>query len=359
MKKLEKNFNILKELLHAGCQIMPVLKSDAYGNGAVPIAKFLAQKGIKKFAVNDVEEALELRNAGITEDILVLGSIFPDYLEAVLKNHLTVMIGSFSQAKSLKSMLAKVKGKLKVHVRVDVANSGLGIPPHKVNSLIVFLKNIDQIEVEGIFTHLYAAYSPEEEQLNKEVEEFKNVLKQLVYPIPIVHAVSSAAFFKCPEMHYRYARIGTSLYGYLAYENQQELGFQPIMELKSRIVDIVECNGSRINKYDSINVGEETTRVAVVPIGYKHSLIFTNLKKGYFLVGNQLVPILGTPCMNHTIIDISQVPSAQIGEEVTIMGGNGKGQIKAETLAAQLNLSVVHHVVLSMLNNNVPRKYIY
>ncbi len=338
LKHLKYNVRVLKELILSGCDLMAVVKANAYGHGAIQISKTLNEIGIRSFAVATLSEGIELRNNGILGDILILG--YTDINQAVQLKHYQLMQTVIDYEYAL--MLNELQLGLPVHLKVDTGMHRLGISAQDVDKISQTF-NLGGIEVKGMFTHLCVADQQEEEAVEYtrgQIKEFYHLVKQLKdggIAIPMLHVQSSYGLMNYSKLRCDYARIGIALYGsFSRLGDQMELSIKlkPVLSLKARIAMIREVAAGECVSYGREFPVMRDSRIAVLPIGYADGLP-RNLSYGIgvVLLRGQRVPIVGRVCMDQLLIDITDIPGVEQGDIVTLIGKDGQEELSASEIA--------------------------
>ena len=304
-------------------RVICVIKADAYGHGAVKVAQRLEKEGCSFFAVSSIEEALELRCGGISASILVLGYILPLRLREAVDNDISFACASYDFTKEICSLDFSGK-KARIHLKVNTGmnRTGFGIcdgfGEDFSRSLELISKN-ENIIVEGVFSHFAVAECDEEfSSLQADrLTEAVDFIRSFEISPEIIHICNSAGTERYPEMHFDAIRLGIHLYG----QESNDEGFLPAMDFLTRIVDIHTLHEGDGVSYGLDYVADKDTTIAVVGAGYADG-VFRCLSdgKGYMLVGGIRCPIVGRVCMDMTMIDISDVPGAKVGDIVTVWG---------------------------------------
>ena len=347
------NYNYTKSRTDA--MVICVIKANAYGHGAVEVAKRLVKEGCDFFAVSSLEEALELRHGGIKESILVLGYILPCRISEAVENDISFACASASFAKELTS--CEFSGKAKIHIKLNTGmnrtgfcichNSGYG----DLEEAIGYLKGNNKVEIEGTFTHFAKAES-DKAFTEKQYGYFKNAvdfIKNGGITPRMLHICNSAGTYNYPSMHFDAVRLGINLYGC----DSGDKNFIPVMDFCTRIVDIHSIKEGDGVSYGLDFVADKETKIAVIGAGYADGL-FRCLShgKGYVLIGDVKCPIIGRICMDMAMIDISGVPDAKVGDAVTIWGKDLSCDEQAK------NASTISYELLCAVAPRVKRVYI-
>lgn len=364
---VKNNIDKLKKLISPQTGIFCVIKTDGYGHGAIPVASELeSEDGVSGFAVATAEEAIELRDADINKPILVLGYTFPqDYDELIYRN-VRMTVFRRDTLKKLSDTVKKlnengINCKACVHIKVDTGMGRIGIMPDEEGlSLVKDAINCKEIEVEGIFTHFARADETDKSSALEQYERFKEfvnrVEKETGRVIPYKHCANSAAILELPQTNMDLVRAGIAMYGlWPSEEVKKDMILEPALSLHSHIVYCKEVNPGTPISYGGTYVTDKKTRVATVPVGYGDGYPRALSNIGYVLVCGKKAPILGRICMDQFMIDVTDIPGAEEGSQVTLIGRDGKEIITMEELG---DLSGRFNYELACdLGKRIPRVY--
>jgi len=361
---IKHNIKILKNLIPENTKFMAVVKADAYGHGAVKVAQTAIQNGADMLGVARLHEAQELRNAGITAPILIFGFIFPDQAETVANLDLTATIYDPNIAKQLSIQACKKSITITAHLKIDTGMGRLGILSNPKNESISKIKeiiNLPNLDIQGIYTHFASADSLDKSYSENQINVFTDILNQLKrqgIEFKTKHAANSAAIINFPQSHFDLVRAGLAMYGLypnLAMKNSGKINLKPALKLKAIITSMKKVpRGFNISYGMTYRTKNETT-IATVPIGYADGFSRLLSSKGCMLVNGKRAPIVGRICMDQTVIDIGLMSDAKIGDEVVIIGSQGKETITAEEVA--LKASTINYEIVSSLTARVPKFY--
>ena len=332
------NMESMKRNLKEGVQITAVLKTNAYGHGAVEIAKVLEPLDyVWGYAVAAFEEAVELREAGLRKPILLLGYVFPYCYQELAKMNIRPAVFREDMLEQL-SAAAKAAGKkIKIHIAVDAGMSRIGIFPDETG--LDFVKKAletEGLQVEGMFTHFARADEADrsftEEQLEKFVWLTEAVKERLGYDIPIRHCSNSAGIIEYPHANMTMVRAGITLYGLWPSDEVRKdiVPLEPVMSLRSHIIYIKEISAGTPVSYGGTWAPDHTVRLATVPVGYGDGWPRSLSNKGYVLIRGQKAPIRGRVCMDQFMVEVTDIPDAAEGDEVTLIGRDGDAYISME-----------------------------
>ena len=356
---LRYNFNNIKKSLRPDVKVMSVVKADAYGHGATECAKTLLECGTDAFAVSNVSEALELRRAGLTAPILILGAVDRADFSVLVENGITISISDTKSAEAL-SEAAKKAGKTAIiHIKADTGMSRLGFRADKEDSVaeILAISELPNIRVEGIFSHFACADEEDPEYTKMQFGLFcglTDALKKRGLDIPVKHIANSAAVITYPETHLDMVRPGIILYGYYPSEcvDKKTVPLKPVMSVKSRVTLVKETDAGVGVSYGKVYITDKRTKIATVPIGYADGYPRALLGKAEMEAGGGLAPVIGRICMDQCMIDVTNVNNIEIGDEVTVFGN---GKITADDMANWLGS--ISYEVLCLVARRVPRIY--
>lgn len=359
-----ENLENMKKNISSDTQIIAVIKTDGYGHGGIPIARYIeALEFLFGFAVATAEEAFELREAGIKKPILVLSYTFPYAYEKLIQEDIRVTVFRKDTLEALKKAAESTGKTANVHIKVDTGMGRIGIQPDENGEAFVEeALNTKGINIEGIYTHFACADEADltsaKEQIRKFCEFTKKVEEKLDYRIPIHHSSNSAGILALPEANMNLVRAGITMYGLLPSLEMAEtqVPLRPVLSLHSHIVYVKELQKGQTVSYGSKFVADKPTKVATIPLGYGDGYPRSLSSKGYVLIRGRKAPILGRVCMDQFMVDVTQIPEAKEGDLVTLIGQNGEEIITANDLG-ELSGRFNYELVCD-LNQRLPRVYI-
>lgn len=336
-------------------QIAAVVKANAYGHGAVGISRFLLEEGVDALAVVSTEEALQLRRAGITAPILVMGPTPPQDAPHLVELEVIPTVASYEGALALAEAAAQ-RGKVQpVHLKVDTGLNRFGLPPNEAVALAQAIRQMASLRLEGLFTHFASAEEGDKDYTIDQFRHFMNVCLQIPW-VNLRHVANTATIIDMPELCLEMARPGLGLYGYLPPGMAASLDLRPVLSLKARLMRIIDVPAGQTVSYGRTWQAQRPSRVGLVPCGYADGLPRALSNRGWMLVRGQRAPIVGRICMDMTLIDITHIPHAQVGDEVVIIGRQGEEEVSAEHIAFLCDTIV--YEVLSGIGPRVPRVFI-
>jgi alanine racemase len=370
LKAFKHNLQNLKTIIEPSTGIMAVIKADAYGHGAIPCAKAAVNTGVDYLGAGIIEEGIELRENGITEPILILGSIFPDEVADLVHHDLATILCTPHLAKALAKEAEKQGKTVNVHIKVDTGMNRLGVLPENLLSLVETISNLPTLKLEALSTHFSSADDEDTSITTQQIELFQKTLSELqkagVTMPPLTHLANTSALFRFPESRSKMVRPGLILYGALPSPVlnsvvqevcQKEIlqNFQPVMQWKSKIILLKSVQKGQPLSYSRKHFTQKDSLIATLPMGYADGL-HRNLSNNMdVLIKGKRAPQVGTICMDMILIDVSEVPDVQMGDEVVIFGKQGEEEISIEELAKKSN--TIPYEILCNVGKRVPRVY--
>ncbi len=340
-------------------QLMAVVKANGYGHGAIETARAAAKGGATWFGVARPEEALELRDSGLDGPILVLSPAPRDSLEPLVAREISITVCDAEQISAAARAGKSQDLMARVHLKIDTGMSRLGAHPDEAASLAQTLQADNAITFEGLFTHFARADEPEAPSNQEQLTRFNDVLKQLeagdLRP-PIVHAANSAAALMLPEAHFNLVRVGIALYGLQpSKEWSLPAEFKPALQWKSQLTRVQSLPAGAGVSYGHEYVTKKEERIGTFPVGYADGLRRT--KGNQVLVGGALVPVVGRVCMDLSMLQLDSKPEAELGDEVVLIGNQGREAISAEQVADRWR--TINYEVTCGIDRRVPRLFDY
>jgi alanine racemase len=365
LPKLRRNFQRVRELAGAR-KTMAVIKADAYGHGAVPVSRCLAACNVDWFGVATVEEALELRAAGIEQPILLLGGLYMSDPAHLIEYRLTPSISSTMRLDTYAECARRYGKPIEFHLKVDSGLGRLGLPRDRVKAFVEHYRELEGLQLKGLFTHLASAEDLVAAQTDEQKERFVEALGQLreLQVVPEwIHVSNSAALLTGRIFPENLVRIGALLYGYcmpLVVAPGQELPkvpeFEPVLTFKSRIVYMKDVPSGTPLGYGASFYARRPSRIATVPVGYADGLSHALSNRGYAIVRGRRARIVGSISMDLTLLDVTDIPGTNIADEVILMGQSDHASITAVEIAQLLD--TVPYEILCSIGKRVPRIYL-
>ncbi len=338
---------------------MAVVKANAYGHGAQETAKALIQQGVPRLAVVSVNEGLELRQAGITVPIVILGSIFHEQFQELIAHRLTPVVSDLAILTSFGKATASLATPIPIHLKVDTGMGRLGLTQNELEDVIRTHTFPLSLQLEGLMTHLSDTDGPDEETTIQQLSRFEKarlVVRDGGFRVPMIHVANSAGAVRFPATHFSLVRPGIMLYGYHTLPpSVMAPDLRPVLSLKTRIAQLRTIPAGGTVSYNRTFRATRTTRVAILPIGYADGMSRYLSNRGAVLIHGQRAPIVGLVCMDMIMVDVTTITEAVIGDEVVLIGQQGKEKITAQDLA-QLTGSIPYEV-LCAIGPRIPRQY--
>lgn len=358
---LAHNYQKAKELIGPDVIYLGVVKAEAYGHGAIQIARELERLGAGYLAVSSLDEARELRHGGIQMPVLILGHTPPDLVPELLRWDITQAVSAMAKAEAYSAVAVACGGVLKVHIKVDTGMSRLGflVRGRYFDSGVEAIANackLPGLDPEGIFTHFAVSDENKPESriyTNEQLNIFLNVIKALKTKgrrFRLRHCANSGALARYPEAYLDMVRPGIALYGLGV--DAQRLDLQPVMALKSTVSTIKWFEPDTDISYGRTFRTQGRTRIGVLPIGYADGL-FRGLSNRLSVITQQgPAPVRGRICMDMTMVDLTELPEVQVGDEVEIFGQNQTADVLADVLGT------ISYELVCAVSRRVPRIYL-
>lgn len=353
LEAIAHNVRAFRGMLRPGCELIAVVKANAYGHGMVPVAQAALAAGARGLAVASVQEGEQLRRAGVTAPVLVVGPVEPGEAMAVVARNLVPGLGSRELARALASVPGRVHP---VHVEVDTGMRRHGIA---AGDLAPFLRDVHErgrLAVRGVFTHFAGLEPGDVAGMRAQLAAFEAALVSARdLGTPVRHAANSLATLLLPEARLDAVRIGGGIYGFDPLGGAGPVPLRPALALKARLNGLRDAVPGDAVGYGSTFVCRRPTRLALLPLGYADGLVRATWQDANVLVRGQRAPIVGLVSMNQTVIDVTDVPDAALGDEVVLLGAQGGRAVTAEERVAAGG-SV--YEVTSLLRASLPRVFL-
>lgn len=365
---LRFNFRQLKKRLPPNARPLCVVKSNAYGHGAQRIAKALQEEGADFFGTGTVDEGVELRESSIKRPILVLLGICDDHFEAIARYQLTPVLYDLKTAEALNSYVSHSHKKLQVHIKVDTGMTRLGVLPGDFSAFCRRLKSCAALQPVGLLTHL--AEAGDEGYTARQFREFckaRETFEEIFPPggdARYYHVANSQAIVDgnvdqggaVSKETTWLARMGIALYGAYPLERDRKLiELKPVLQWKSRFIAIKDVPPKTPVSYNRIFVTKKASRIGILPVGYADGYPRILSNKSRVLVRGKSAPVAGTICMDLMMVDLTGIPEARVGDEVVLLGRQGKAEIWAEELAKKAE--TISYEIFCGISTRVPRLY--
>lgn len=364
---IENNTRQLKRLIAANAELMAMVKANAYGHGAIESARAALRGGATWLGVYEAGEGVELRDAGITAPILVLGPTLPEWVHEAIARDLTLTLPSLEYAQPTIAVARALKARARVHIKIDTGMTRLGLEAENAATEIMPLARHEHLELEGILTHFAVADEPHArgvenwgkeftrgqlEKLLRVADELERAGVQLKY----VHAQNSpgSIYYQHPRLNL--VRSGILIYGlHPSSDAPRPKNFEPALAFKTRLALVRQVSKGRFISYGATFETNRPTRVGVLMVGYADGFRRGPKNYGAVLVRGKRAPILGRVCMDQTMIDVTDIPEAQTGDEVVLIGRQGSQELSAEEIGAQLGTN--NYETVTTISARAPHIY--
>ena len=354
---LEKNIREIKGCVKNGARFCAVVKADAYGHGAIAVARKAVEMGADYLAVAVTAEATELRRAGFTIPILILGGIQADEADTVVDNDITQAVFTMETAKALSAAAVRRNKKVRVHMAVDTGMGRIGVRPDEAGMFAAEVSALPNVELEGMFSHFALADARDKSYAKEQFTRFKTAMESVEaagIKLKIRHIANSAAILEMPETHLDMVRAGVILYGlWPSDEVEQVISLQPVMKVKARITLVKEQPAGETVSYGRTWAPQKAALLATLPLGYADGYTRLYAGKAFVDLNGQKLPVVGRICMDQCMVDVTGAPDVKTGDTVTIMGAEN---LTADTLAAWLG--TINYEVVCMMSPRLPRVYL-
>ena len=364
LDSLAGNIRALKALTRPGTSFMAVVKADAYGHGAVEVARTVLGAGADHLAVARISEALALRNAGIDAPILLFGEVLPDQVAWMAANGIRASIGTLETAERMAKQARDLNAPLKIHIKVDTGMGRLGLviggPDGDIPGTaetIAQISGLEGIEIEGMYTHLARADETDLDHAKNQVRRFAELIALLEEKgcrPQLCHAANSAGLIALPESHFDMVRPGIAMYGMWpsGEVDQTGLTLTPVMSIRAKVIHIKNVPEKFAVSYGGTHVTSCPTTVATVPVGYADGYNRLLSGRGVMLVKGQKAPVIGRVCMDFTMIDVGHIQGVAEGDEVVLMGTQADTAFTADDIAKLTG--TINYEVTAGLTSRMP-----
>lgn len=361
LKALEHNYIQVKRIVGKDVQMMAVVKANAYGHGTVEVSKVLEELGVNYLGVATTDEAVRLRDHGIKTPILILGSVLPEEVRVAKDRDITLTLCNQDILKEIRA-IAKTeeepRTRIKVHIKIDTGMGRIGVWHEDALHFVKEVSAEKSIMLEGIYTHFSSA-GRDEFFTAYQMESFERLLVSIEkswIKIPLKHAANSIATVDYKRAHLNLARPGLIIYGmYPKHTFPKLIKLKPVLSLRTRVVFLKDIPPGRSISYGRTFISQRYTKIATLPIGYADGYHRGLSNKAGALIRGQFAPIVGKITMDQTMIDVGHIRGVKIGDEVVLIGKQGRNEIRIEKLA-RLAGTIAYDFICA-ISNRVPRIY--
>jgi alanine racemase len=356
---LAHNLSQFRRILSAGCEVMAVVKANAYGHGAIETSRTLIRHGVTRLAVFSTEEGVALRQAGITVPIVVLGPIFQEQFGELFVHQLTPVVSDPSVLMTLGRAAASRGGSHPIHLKIETGMGRLGLTQKELVALIRSYDFPPSLRLEGFMTHLADADGSDPDATEEQLSRFNSALHVVLeggFQVPLVHVSNSGGAVRFPSTHFSLVRPGIMLYGYHTLPGTVKTpDLRPVLSLKTCIAQLRTIQPGETVSYNRTFAAKCLTRIAVLPIGYAGGLSRHLSNRGWVLIRGQRAPVAGLVCMDMVMVDVTAIPSVAVGDEVVLIGQQENEQITARDIAEWTG--TISYEVLCAISPQIPRVY--
>ncbi len=358
LSALSHNVREIKRLISSETDLMAVVKADAYGHGAVSVAQTVLRAGASWLGVATIPEGIELRQAGITAPLVVLGATYtPEQIRAIAQWQLQPTVCTPQQALVFSEVLSDTDWVVPVHIKLDTGMSRLGAPWQQAAEFVKLIQGLPNLTIASIYSHLATADSLDQTVMRQQHARFQQAIRtiaQIQPKMPRLHLANSAATLTDPGLHYDMVRVGLGLYGlYPAPHLRHTCNLKPLMQIKARVTQVKTIEAGTGVSYGYRFIADRPLRIAVVGIGYADGVPRLLSNQMQVLIRGQQVRQLGAITMDQMMIDVSTVPNVQAGEVVTLLGRDGDYEITADDWANAIG--TISWEILCGFKHRLPR----
>ncbi len=360
LNAIGSNTRHIKELVGPDVALLVSLKADAYGHGALKVARTVLHNGARMLGVATVSEAVPLREANIRAPILVFGYVPPWQMREAVRLEVTVTLYNSEAAQALSRAALALDRTINVHVKVDTGMGRLGVRFEQLDEIIALVREVTELpglQLEGIYTHLAQADAADQTHARIQLARFQRVLQtvaELGLRPPLVHAANSAATLSIAEARFDMVRPGIAIYGLdPSPDVRVPEEFRPALSFKTQVSQVKWIAAGEGISYGSTYVTRQPTRIAVLPVGYADGFRRAPRNWGSVLIHGQEAPLLGRVCMDQCMVDVTHIPRTRMGDEVVLIGRQGEATLTAEQVAERLG--TINYEVVAEILARVPR----
>ena len=346
------NIKTIRRIAGKNSEIMAVVKANAYGHDAIEISRVALESGATWLGVGALEEGIILRKAGIEAPILVLGLTPEDQIDPLLFYDLVPTICDLQTVKALSQAAVKYKKNARIHIKIDTGMRRLGIKSEGALDFIKRVKKMNNIEIEGLYTHFAAADEEDKSYTKLQFAQYKRVVNELEKEdihVPLKHMANSAAILDLPYTYLDIVRPGITIYGLFPLPlAKRTIKLKPVAKFKTKIIFIKKVDGGESIGYGRAYTTTKETTVATLPVGYADGYPRLLSDRGEVLVRGRRAPIIGRICMDLCMIDVTNIPGVQVGEEVVLWGRQEGKNISVEEIAEKTG--TINYEIICMVD---------
>jgi alanine racemase len=368
LKALSRNFQTVQALVGADVQVCAVVKADAYGHGAAKCALALESAGAKWLGVTTTDEGVPLREAGVRSRILLMTGFWRGEEQEVVRRNLTATVWEREHVEALNRAAERLGAPPQpVHLKVDTGMGRLGVALDGLAAMCAAIKSSPRVALEGLFTHFASSEVLDAPDVSRQIESFETALgivKENGLSPAVCHMDNTGGIFARPDTWKNMVRPGLALYGYalpLVRDGSSELPataakLEPVLSWRTRIISVKEMKAGQALGYGGTYVTKVASRIAALPVGYADGYNRGLSNRGQVIVRGAYAPIVGMISMDLTLVDVSNVPGADVGDEVLLIGSSSSARVTAPEIAKICG--TIPYEILCGISKRVPRKFI-
>jgi len=353
---IKNNLNVIQSKLNGKTKILAIVKADAYGLGAVAVSRHISET-VWAFGVATLEEAIELRENNIRKQIIMLSPFCENEIDNIINNKITPTIVDFKRAEILSKYARKNNATVNVHIKIDTGMGRLGNYYDCCLEEIEKINNLENINIEGIFSHFPSADLLDDDFCNLQIERFDSVIEKLSakgIDIPVKHLANSSATVAYPLSHKDAVRPGLLMYGaYPSRSIQEIVNVTPSVSFIAKIIFIKTVKEGEGVSYGRTFISQRDSRIAVLGAGYADGYSTLNSSKSFVYIKGKYAPVIGRVCMDYTMVDITELPEVQLGDDAVLFG---KGGESVEHYSKRIG--IITYEALNSVGKRVPRIHI-
>jgi alanine racemase len=365
-RALAQNVLRFKTHIGPGVKLAAVVKANAYGHGLVAVSRIVLESGADWLAVNSIEEAEQVRAAGIAAPVLCLGYVPLSQLEKAVRLDVRLTVYNPATVERLGEVAGRLGRKARLHVKVETGTNRQGVPREELPDFARMIAGYPHLVLEGLSTH-YANIEDVTEHRFAELQlrnfiEACSMLESRGFSVPVRHTACTAAAILFPRTLFNMARVGIGLYGLWPSKETRISALQagvalnelePVLTWKTRIAQVKMVKSGETIGYGCTDLATQDTRLAVLPVGYYDGYDRKLSSIGYVLIRGRRAPVRGRVCMNMIMVDVTNIPEARVEDEVVLLGRQGDDSVSAEVLAGKIG--TINYEVVSRINPTLPR----
>ena len=360
---LEYNIDRILEKI-GDSELIGVIKADAYGHGAIKYAQILQKKGCKTFAIATLHEAIQLREAGFKEDIIMLGLVPDMYADTVVKYDIIPAVDDSENVKAFDEEAHRQGKVCKVIIVCDTGMGRIGYQADDIPTAVTDIKKINELpntKIVGIFSHMSTADAYDKTYSHGQEEKFNKLcaaIEEAGVRLPMKTLANSASIMELPTVHFDACRAGIILYGLYPSDevDRKQLDLKPVMSVKANIVHLKEVGVGFSVGYGRKFISERPSKIATLALGYADGYPRPYSKFGKVIVNGVVCPIAGNICMDQCMVDVTDVPEVHVGDEVIVMGSDGVNEVSADYIAEMTG--TINYEITCAFGQRLPKVYV-